>query len=80
MQKTKDAGQQQIVTPEQAAEIKKFREEVFQTQQSLKEVRKNLRQDIESLGLRLKVLNIAAVPLLVALFGIFRGLRIKKTR
>ncbi|MFA7256088.1 MAG: Gldg family protein [Kiritimatiellales bacterium] len=80
LQRTKDDGQQQILTPEQAAEIKRFREEVFQTQQSLKEVRKNLRRDIESLGMRLKVLNIAAVPLLVALFGIARGLWLKKTR
>lgn len=80
LQRTKDDGQQMIMTPEQASEIKKFREEVFQTQQSLKEVRKNLRSDIETLGMRLKVLNIAAVPLLVALFGIFRGLWLKKTR
>lgn len=80
LQKAPDAGQQQIMTAEQAAEIKRFREEVFQTQQALKEVRKNLRRDIETLGTRLKVLNIAAVPLLVALFGIARGLWMKRTR
>ena len=80
LQQSKADGQQQILTTDQAAEIKKFREEVFQTQQSLKEVRKNLRRDIETLGMRLKFLNIAAVPLLVALFGILRGLWIKKTR
>lgn len=80
LQKTKAEGQQQILTAEQSAEIKKFREEVFQTQQSLKEVRKNLRRDIERLGTGLKVINIAAVPLLVAVFGIVRGLRLKKTR
>jgi ABC-type uncharacterized transport system involved in gliding motility auxiliary subunit len=80
LQQTKPDGQQQIMTPEQATEIKKFREEVFQTQKALKEVRKNLRRDIERLGIRLKILNIAAVPLLVALFGILRGLWIKKTR
>jgi ABC-type uncharacterized transport system involved in gliding motility auxiliary subunit len=33
-------------------------------------VRKNLRHSIEKLGLTLKVLNLAAVPLLVATFGI----------
>ena len=59
---------------------KKFREEVFQTQQSLKEVRKNLRREIESLGVRLKAYNIIGIPLLVAAFGIGRGLWIKKTR
>ncbi len=80
LQQTKPDGQQQIMTLEQATEIKKFREEVFQTQKALKEVRKNLRSDIERLRMHLKVLNIAAVPLLVALFGILRGLWIKKTR
>ncbi len=80
MQQTQEDGSQQFITSEQAGEIRKFREQVFQTQKALKEVRKNLRSDIESLGLRLKVLNIAAVPLFVALFGILRGLWIKKTR
>ena len=75
-----DDGQQTFLTPEQEAEVKKFREEVFQTQQSLKEVRKNLRRDIERLGIRIKVLNILGIPLLVALFGIARGLWMKKTR
>ncbi|MFA5688819.1 MAG: Gldg family protein [Kiritimatiellales bacterium] len=78
LQQARDDGQQLIMTPEQAAEIKKFREEVFQTQQSLKEVRKNLRSDIEQLGTRLKFINIAGVPLLVALFGIFYGLKLRK--
>ncbi|MCU0858284.1 MAG: GldG family protein, partial [Pontiellaceae bacterium] len=80
LQQVRSDGQQQIMTAEQNAEIKKFREEAFQTQQSLKEVRKNLRKDIETLGMRLKVINIAGVPLLVALFGITRGLWLKKTR
>ncbi|MGE4490225.1 MAG: Gldg family protein, partial [Kiritimatiellales bacterium] len=80
LQQTKDDGQQMILTPEQQAEIKQFREQVFQTQQELKEVRKNLRSDIEQLGARLKVINIAGVALLVALFGIVRGIWIKKNR
>jgi len=80
LQQTRSDRQQQIMTAAQAAEIKQFREEVFQTQKALKEVRKNLRSDIERLGLRLKVLNIAAVPVLVALFGILRGVWLKKTR
>jgi ABC-type uncharacterized transport system involved in gliding motility auxiliary subunit len=80
LQQAKTDGQQTFLSPEQEAEVKKFREEVFQTQQSLKEVRKNLRREIEQLGVRLKVLNIAGIPLLVALFGIGRGLWMKKTR
>jgi ABC-type uncharacterized transport system involved in gliding motility auxiliary subunit len=38
-----------------------------------------LRRSIESLGLRLKVLNMAAVPALVAIFGIVYGWR-RRTR
>lgn len=80
LQQTRDDGQQTFLSPEQEAEIKKFREEAFETQQSLKEVRKNLRRDIEQLGVRLKALNIIAIPIFVALFGIGRGLWIRKTR
>ncbi|MDF7823843.1 GldG family protein [Pontiellaceae bacterium B12227] len=80
MQRTRDDGQQTFLSPEQEAEVKKFREEVFQTQQSLKEVRKSLRRDIEMLGVRLKAMNIVAIPVLVALFGLGRGLWMKKTR
>lgn len=80
LQQPEDDGQQIFLSPEQEAEVKTFREEVFQTQQSLKEVRKNLRRDIEMLGVRLKAINIIAIPLLVAAFGIGRGLWLKKTR
>ncbi len=80
LQKGRDDGAQQFLSPEQEAELKKFREEMFQTQQSLKEVRKNLRRDIEMLGVRLKALNIIGLPLLVAAFGMIRAFRMKKTR
>jgi ABC-type uncharacterized transport system involved in gliding motility auxiliary subunit len=80
LQQTRKDGAQQFLSPEQEAEVKKFREEAFQTQQSLKEVRKNLRRDIEMLGVRLKAINIIGIPLLVAAFGIGRGLWVRKTR
>ncbi len=80
LQQVRSDGQQQILTAEQNAEIKKFREEAFQTEQALRKVRKNLRSEIETLGMRLKVINIAGIPLLMALFGITRGLWLKKTR
>ena len=78
LQSGKDQDQRFILSPAQAEEIKKFNEKVFETRQQLKEVRKNLRKDIEALGLKLKFINIAAVPLLVAAFGIVRGLRRRK--
>ena len=41
-------------------------------------IHKNLNKDIERLGLSLKVVNIALLPLLVIGFGLFRGLRRRK--
>jgi ABC-type uncharacterized transport system involved in gliding motility auxiliary subunit len=80
LQQTKNDGEQLMLSPEQQEEIKKFREETFQTQQALKEVRKNLRSDIEKLGMRLKAINILLIPLLIAILGIWHGIRIRKTR
>lgn len=80
LQQTRPDGTQQFLSPEQEQEIKKFREEAFETRQSLKEVRKNLRSDIERLGMRLKMINIACIPLLIAAFGIGRGIWLKKNR
>ncbi|MCH8844103.1 MAG: ABC transporter, partial [SAR324 cluster bacterium] len=63
------AGQQVILTPEILEEVKRFREEELATRQALREVRRVLRQDIESLGTVLLTINLLAVPLVVAAFG-----------
>jgi ABC-type uncharacterized transport system involved in gliding motility auxiliary subunit len=60
----------QILTAEQQAELERFRRTVAETRLALKEVRKNLRQDAESLVFWTKVANIALMPLLVALAGL----------
>jgi len=60
----------QILSAEQQAELEKFRNEVAQTKLELKEVRKNLRRDSEALVFWTKLVNIALMPLAVALFGI----------
>jgi ABC-type uncharacterized transport system involved in gliding motility auxiliary subunit len=60
----------QILTPEQQAELERFRKRVAETRIELKEVRKNLRQDAESLVFFTKVVNIALMPVLVALVGL----------
>jgi ABC-type uncharacterized transport system involved in gliding motility auxiliary subunit len=60
----------QILTPEQQAEMERFRKTVAEARLALKEVRKNLRQDAESLVFWTKVANIALMPLLIALIGI----------
>lgn len=75
LQAARDDQQQAIITPEQKAEIETFRKQRFETQRELKEVRRNLRREIEVLGFQVKAVNFAAVPVLVALFGIARGIR-----
>ena len=75
LQSAKSEDQQLVLSAEQKAEVERFRQERFETQRQLKEVRKNLRHSIEKLGLTLKVLNMAAVPVVVAVFGIGFGWR-----
>jgi ABC-type uncharacterized transport system involved in gliding motility auxiliary subunit len=60
----------QIMTPDQQAELERFRKRVAETRLELKEVRKNLRQDAEGLVFWTKVVNIALMPILVALAGL----------
>ena len=60
-----DAVEQRKLTPEQEAEIKKFTEEMLATRRALRQVRHNLKKDIEGLRNKLSFLNIALVPILV---------------
>lgn len=64
----------QILSSEQQAELERFRKTVAETRLELKEVRRNLRQDAESLAFWTKVVNIALMPLLVALAGLMVAL------
>jgi ABC-type uncharacterized transport system involved in gliding motility auxiliary subunit len=49
--------------------IEDFRTEMFTVRKSLREVQRNLRADIDALGTRVKVANIAIVPLFIAVIG-----------
>jgi ABC-type uncharacterized transport system involved in gliding motility auxiliary subunit len=71
LQKTKaPAGGSAILSPEQQAEVESFRKRAADTRRELKEVRRELRSETEALEFWTKVINIAAMPLLVALAGI----------
>jgi ABC-type uncharacterized transport system involved in gliding motility auxiliary subunit len=82
LQQQKDASQRLIISPEQEAEIAKFKEEKRRINRELKQVRKNLRADIETLGMTLKGINIFLMPFCVSIagigFGLYRQRRIKK--
>jgi ABC-type uncharacterized transport system involved in gliding motility auxiliary subunit len=70
LQNSNPSDQKTVLSPQQQAEIKKFRENEAKFDQELKQVRKDLRQEIDSLQNNLKWINIAAVPLLVTLAGL----------
>ena len=70
LQQKKEKGQRFILSPEQQAALENFRKKEGEVKVKLKEERKKLRQDIDSLQNRLKWFNIAAVPLAVSLSGL----------
>ena len=70
LQKSKEKGQRFILSPEQQAEIQKFQQKQGEAKKELKQVRKNLRREIDSLENRLKWVNIAGMPILVTITGL----------
>ena len=70
LQKSKEKGQRFILSPEQHAEIQKFQQKQGEAKKELKQVRKNLRREIDSLENRLKWVNIAGMPILVTITGL----------
>ena len=74
LQKGKTGSERMILTKEQSDEIVKFRKLQANTSRELKNVRKSLTADIDSLGTLLKAINVLLVPVLVVAFGIFHGL------
>ena len=76
-----DAKSAQILSAEQQAELDRFKKRVVETRHELKEVRKHLRRDVDALQFWTKVVNTAAMPLLVIVFGLaFAGLRQRRAR
>jgi ABC-type uncharacterized transport system involved in gliding motility auxiliary subunit len=78
LQSAKQADQKSVLSAEQQAEIKKFQENEAQIDKQLKQVRKELRQEIDSLQNWLKWLNIALMPVVVTCIGL--GLAFFKKR
>jgi len=78
LQTAKQADQKSVLSTEQQNEIKKFQENEAQIDKQLKQVRKELRQEIDSLQNWLKWLNIALMPVVVTCIGL--GLAFLKKR
>jgi ABC-type uncharacterized transport system involved in gliding motility auxiliary subunit len=65
-----DAASAFILTPEQEAEIERFREEKVRIRKELRDVRHGLDKDIESLGRTLRIINIGLAPLLLSVLAL----------
>jgi ABC-type uncharacterized transport system involved in gliding motility auxiliary subunit len=70
LQKDKADDQKFILSPDQQAELKKYKAKEAEAKKELKKLRKQFRSDIDSLENKLMWLNIALVPVLVTIFGV----------
>jgi len=62
------------LTPEQQAEIDKFERERMEIRKNLREVQHRLNKDIEVLGTRLKIINIALIPFLLVVLSLLMAI------
>jgi ABC-type uncharacterized transport system involved in gliding motility auxiliary subunit len=68
-----------VLTPEQEAEIDRFINQRLEIRQRLRQVRRDLDRDIEALGTRIKIVNIALMPALVTLFALWLAWQRRRT-
>jgi ABC-type uncharacterized transport system involved in gliding motility auxiliary subunit len=80
LQQSKQSGQQFILSAEQQQEIANFRKKEAGIKGQLKDERRKLRSEIDSLETRLKWINIAAMPAIVAFSGVFFAIGRRQAR
>ncbi len=85
-EKLQQAGQGDIakegilLTPAQEEEIEQFRKQMVETRQELRAVQRSLREEIERLGARLRLVNIVAMPLLLIALAFFVPMRLGRRK
>lgn len=81
LQGKKEPGQRFILSKEQQDKIREFRDKESKSKQRLKQVRKDLRREIDSLENTLKWTNIIAMPIVVSIAGlVIAGIRRQRTK
>ncbi len=78
LQSAKSSDQRFVLSPEQQDQITKLRQKEAEVNRDLKDVRRRLRKDVDSLQNWIKALNIAAMPLAVTLTGILAAVYKRK--
>jgi ABC-type uncharacterized transport system involved in gliding motility auxiliary subunit len=78
LQRNKDKGQRFVMSPEQQAELAKFRQKEVEVKRELKQLQKTLRREVDSLRTSWKWANILLMPLAVAVSGLVVALYKRK--
>ncbi|KZZ61094.1 hypothetical protein A3760_26045 [Oleiphilus sp. HI0122] len=75
LEQVRDASDVSMLSEEQEAELLKFQEEKLKIRKQLRDVQHQLDRDIETLGTRLKLINILLIPFLICVLAVFMGMR-----
>jgi ABC-type uncharacterized transport system involved in gliding motility auxiliary subunit len=78
LQQQRDESGEYLLSPEQKKEIELFQKEQLKTRKELRSVQHELQRNIETLGTKLKLINIGLIPLLILIFAI--GVSIVRVR
>ena len=78
LQAAKGDGELMVISEEQQAEIQRFMDRKLEIRHELRQVQHDLQRDIDSLGTRLKILNIALVPAAVMIVALLYAARRRK--
>ena len=80
LQALKGEGELTIISDEQQEEIQRFMDRRLEIRRELRQVQHDLQRDIDSLGTRLKLINIGLVPAIVLLVALAWALRRRQQR
>src|SRR5690606_4225197 len=72
-QRDPNSGNTRLLTPEQQAEYEKLLQEKVDARKDLRTLRAQLREDVDALGNRVKLLNMLGMPVVVALLALLLG-------
>ena len=78
LQAAKGESEITVISPEQQVEIQRFVDRKFEIRRELRQVQHDLQRDINQLGTRLKLLNIALIPAAVMVAALAYGYRRRK--
>lgn len=78
LQQNKSTDERYILSPEQRTEIEKLQKQEVEVARQLKQVQKDLRREVDAMQNRIEWLNIAAMPVVVTLFGVLLAWRQRK--